>query len=88
MPSTDTIMRLNNTLRFWLKNRFMWTAVLFFAWLMIFCSGYDRELNLIFFFIGFCVYCLAGAYLTDNPNSAERLTIQKFMNALANDEED
>lgn len=80
--------KTKNTLRFWLCNRVIWLALTFFALMCTFCSGYDRELNLIFFFILFCLYCLAGAYITDNPNSCEYLAFKKFMDYMDRPDED
>ena len=79
---------MSNKLRFWITNRFVWMSVSFLAWLFLFCDGANKELNLILFFIGFCLYCLAGAYLTDKPNPAERLTMRKFIQVMNQDNEE
>lgn len=71
--------KTKNTLRFWLCNRVVWLALTFFILLITFCGGYDRELNLISFIFIFALYCLAGAYITENPNACEYLAFKKIM---------
>ena len=79
--------KTKNALRFWLCNRINWLALTFFILLITFCSGYDRMLNLIFFFIIFGLACLAVTYITDNPNSCEYLAFKKLTGYMDNPEE-
>ena len=79
---------MSNTTRFWLTNRFVWMSVITLFWFLFLCSGEDKVHNVIMFIIGFVLYCGIGAYLTENPNPAERLTMRKFISHMENDKGD
>lgn len=73
-----------NTIRYYASNRVVWLSTITLA-LFLTIFGNDREFNLIIFFVIFCLYCLAGAYITDNPNASERLMFRKYINYLKSD---
>lgn len=77
-----------NTLRFYLRNRFLVVAP-FFMWWIGFCSKFTacEELWALLFFPAVAGYMLLGVYVTDNPNSSEYLFFKKWIGYLKADED-
>lgn len=70
-------------------NKIYFLLIFWVLWLFFIVGAFSgTNLALIAFIIGFAITCLGVAYITIKPNEKEKITLNKLMGLLNEDNED